>query len=364
MDLGTVLSVAQTLFAALQCSELKEILSVFGYKTQLDDLRCSVSTINAVLRDAETKLELSHEAQHWIDELKDVVFEADDLFDEFVTLAEQKKLMETGCSLSRKVSHFFSRSNNQLTVAYKMSRGVKDIKKKMDAIATNCQQFSFKIDYEPIKKRGSETCSYVNEIDIIGRESELENIVDMLLDSNVKNVSGSSLEVHPKSITRLHNLQTLKLDGCYGLKELPNDLSRLVNLRVLLIGQCSKVSYMPSSMGKLACLYKLSDYIVGSAGSSNTICWKQWLDGLENLRHLNNLRGCLNINIRWPENVPNVVKEDYKRDGGSYIRSKEHLELIRLTFKAEGDGKIMDDDGTIRLMEELQPHPNLKRFSV
>ncbi|KNA16558.1 hypothetical protein SOVF_087980 isoform B [Spinacia oleracea] len=91
MDIGTVLSVAQTLLAALQCLELKEILSLFDYKSQLDDLQRTVSKINAVFRDAETKEELSYEAQHWLDELKDAVFEADDLFGEFVTLAEQKQ---------------------------------------------------------------------------------------------------------------------------------------------------------------------------------------------------------------------------------------------------------------------------------
>ncbi|KNA17806.1 hypothetical protein SOVF_076260 [Spinacia oleracea] len=103
MDIvGTLLSAAQTLLAALQCSELQEILSIFGYKSQLDDLQRTVSAINAVLLDAEAKQELSHEAKHWLEELKGAVFEADDLLDEFVTLAEQKQLMEAGGSLSKK----------------------------------------------------------------------------------------------------------------------------------------------------------------------------------------------------------------------------------------------------------------------
>uniref|UniRef100_A0A803KSZ9 Uncharacterized protein n=1 Tax=Chenopodium quinoa TaxID=63459 RepID=A0A803KSZ9_CHEQI len=178
-----ILSAAQTLLAALQCSELQEILSIFGYKSQLDDLRHTVSAVNAVLLDAEAKQELSHEAQYKLEELKDAVFEADDLLDEFVTLAQQKQLLEAGGSLSKKVRHFFS--DNPLADAYRMSRGVKKIRKKLDAIAYNTQ-FSFKHDPEPIRRRRPETCSYVDAADIIGRQDDLEKIVGMMLDSNVQ----------------------------------------------------------------------------------------------------------------------------------------------------------------------------------
>lgn len=84
------------------------------------------------------------------------------------------------------MSDFFSRSKNPLSVAYRMSRGVKEIKKKLDLIATNSQQFCFKLDSEPIRNRRPETCSYVNEVDIIGREDDLNNIVNKLLDSDVQ----------------------------------------------------------------------------------------------------------------------------------------------------------------------------------
>ncbi|XP_021721837.1 putative disease resistance protein RGA4 isoform X2 [Chenopodium quinoa] len=184
MDMiGTVLSAAQTLLASLQCSELQEILSIFGYKSQLDDLRRTVSAVNAVLLDAEAKQELSHEAQYKLQELKDAVFEADDLLDEFVSLAQQKQLLEAGGSLAKKVCHFFS--DNPLGVAYRMSRGVKKIRKKLDAIAYNTQ-FSLKHDPEPIRRRRPETCSYVDSGDIIGRNDDLEKIVGMMLDSNVQ----------------------------------------------------------------------------------------------------------------------------------------------------------------------------------
>ncbi|KAL2941345.1 Disease resistance protein RGA2, partial [Bienertia sinuspersici] len=82
------LAAAQTLFAALQFPELRKVCSIWGYKSQLEDLQNTVSTIKNVLFDAETR-ELTKEAQGYINELKDAVYDADDLFDEFVTLLKR-----------------------------------------------------------------------------------------------------------------------------------------------------------------------------------------------------------------------------------------------------------------------------------
>lgn len=49
--------------------------SMFGYRSQFDELKGTVSTFKAVLLDADSKQEeLSHEARDWIDKLKDAVY--------------------------------------------------------------------------------------------------------------------------------------------------------------------------------------------------------------------------------------------------------------------------------------------------
>ncbi|XP_074319608.1 putative disease resistance protein RGA1 [Silene latifolia] len=187
MDLGTVLSVAQTLFAALQCKELKDICVLFGYESELENLKRTVCTVRAVLKDAEAKQDglasLSNQAQLYIDELKDAVYDADDLLDEFITVIDQKKeLITQKGSILREVRLFFSRFN-RLSFARNMSKSVKKIRMKLDAIAVDYGKFGFKIDYEPIKVRREETCSYVNETDIIGRDADVQKLLDMLLSS-------------------------------------------------------------------------------------------------------------------------------------------------------------------------------------
>ncbi|KNA04537.1 hypothetical protein SOVF_198820 [Spinacia oleracea] len=248
MDVGTVLSAAQTLFAAVQSSELKKTCSILGYKSQLDALQVTVSTISTVLRSAEAKQELSDEEIIYVEDLKDAIYEADDLLDEFVTLVEHKKLTE-GDKKMRLFSVF-----KELGVAYKMSSGVEKIKKKLDAIAYNNQ-----------------------------------------------------------------------------------------------------------GLGKLSSLHRLSNFIVG--GKGRNLSWKQWFYGLEDLKALEKLKGSLEIQIRWPKNAKSIVKEDCRRDG-LYLRSKEHLNGIWFNFThEESDGRV-DDEIARRLMEELQPHSNLKRFKM
>ncbi|XP_010674441.1 disease resistance protein RGA2 [Beta vulgaris subsp. vulgaris] len=169
------------------------------------------------------------------------------------------------------------------------------------------------------------------------------------------------LEVLPNSIAKLYNLQTLQLMGCKRLEGLPKHLSRLVKLQPLNIDDCNNVTYMPKGMGKLTCLHTLSKFIVDGEGSCSS--WKQWFDGLEDLKALNNLKGRLEIQIRWPKHTTDAVKENIRREG-LYLNHKEHINHIVVDFRcAEGGGRV-DDEEARRLMEELRPHPYLENLVV
>ena len=177
MDVSSAMSVVQTLFSALQCSQLKAISSSSRYKAKLDQLRTTVERIQAVLEDAEAKRELCQQERVYIEELKEAVYEADDLFDEFVTLVEHKKLTKR---IKDRLFSLFTK----FRVAFRMSHKVDSIKKKLDDIADN-RKFRLKIDTKPTKNGSRETCSYEKDV-IIGRERDLETIKGILLESNVE----------------------------------------------------------------------------------------------------------------------------------------------------------------------------------
>ncbi|XP_057528339.1 putative disease resistance protein RGA1 [Amaranthus tricolor] len=183
-----LVSVAGKLIEGIGSAVIQEILRRWGYKSELESLEETISSIRRVLLDAESKRELTNEEQGYIGKLKDAVYDADDLFDEFLTLAELKKVRPDTKhgKFFGTVSSFFS-SKNQVGVAYRMSRQVKEIRKTLDCIVAN-NRYGFSVDYKPIIRRREETCSYVDAKEIIGRENDKMAVIDMLLDPKVDDV--------------------------------------------------------------------------------------------------------------------------------------------------------------------------------
>ncbi|XP_021753054.1 putative disease resistance protein RGA4 isoform X2 [Chenopodium quinoa] len=179
-ELGII--VAEKLIEVIGSAIIKEICDMWGYKSQLEDLNKTVSTIKNVLLDADSKRELSHATRGYIEDLKAAVYDADDLFDEFFTLAELKLLdANRDDKFLRKVRRFFFGKKREVSQAHRMSRQVKDIKEQLDTIVSNHHKFGLSVDYKPICRRREETCSYVDTGDIIGREDDKKVVINMLL---------------------------------------------------------------------------------------------------------------------------------------------------------------------------------------
>ncbi|KAG8492773.1 hypothetical protein CXB51_010234 [Gossypium anomalum] len=158
-------------------------------------------------------------------------------------------------------------------------------------------------------------------------------------------LSGNYHKILPKSICKIQNLQVLKLDECQGLKELPRKIEKLVNLTHLKCYECNNLTHMPRGIGKLTSLEELSMFVVDRDGSH---------DGadLSELSGLNNLRGQLRIkNLRFVKNA----KEKFKTP---ILKGKQHLGSLILEWNGDND----DDDN--KLLEDLQPHPNLKKLHI
>ncbi|XP_074285707.1 putative disease resistance protein RGA3 isoform X2 [Silene latifolia] len=194
MDLSTTLSLVQTILTAIQTLGLMQsVCSISDCKSQLDDLQNTVQTVRAVLEDADAKQDLlSSQEKNYIQELKDAVYDADDVIDEFLTLAKQKQL------IGNKVTSFFSRFK---LLTHGLSSKVKMVNDKLNKIATKSNQFSFKVDCKPMKFTKEETSSFICD-KIIGREEDVEEIIGVLL--------GSHTVDHP-------NVSLLSIMGMGGL---------------------------------------------------------------------------------------------------------------------------------------------------
>ncbi|KAM6570678.1 hypothetical protein CsatB_018663 [Cannabis sativa] len=119
----------------------------------------------------------------------------------------------------------------------------------------------------------------------------------------------------PHSITKLLNLQTLKLSSCYGLKRLPRrGFENLINLRHLEIDGCYNLTSLPRGIHQLTNLQILSQLAVSDQGTSPNIGFNAFTKevDIKNLghekfdmsRYLNVVSGVQSLSLQWESNAP------------------------------------------------------------
>jgi hypothetical protein len=179
----------ERLIEALCSSAAKEIGLLWGVRDEIESLTNTVSTIKDVLLDAEEKHAAGDRAvSRWLGRLEDVVYDADDLLDAVSTEALRRDIM-TRDKKAKKVRIFFSKSN-QLAYRLKMARKIKAIRKRLDAINADRQNFHLEVRHVETPVVNRDRHFLVREEMVIGRENDKKAVIDCLMDSNVEeNVS-------------------------------------------------------------------------------------------------------------------------------------------------------------------------------
>ncbi|KAJ8900386.1 hypothetical protein K2173_025026 [Erythroxylum novogranatense] len=149
--------IAAEIIKILGSTALKQIGIWWGVNDELKKLEKTVSTIEAGLLDAEHRQIRDRQIKNWLRELQDVVYDADDLLDDFYTEALIRKV-KSGNKITKQVRLFFSRSN-RIVYGYKMGRKIKKIRERLDDIAT-----------ENLDR--PQTHSFVSEGEVIGRDED------------------------------------------------------------------------------------------------------------------------------------------------------------------------------------------------
>ncbi|KAJ9672814.1 hypothetical protein PVL29_026162 [Vitis rotundifolia] len=174
----------------LGSSAIQQIGSAFGVAKELTKLTGKLDTIRGVLLDAEEKQEKSHAVKGWVRRLKDVVYDADDLLDDFATHQLQRG------GVARQVSDFFS-SSNQLLFRFKMSNRVKNIKEEVDEIVKEIDLLKLvqgNIVHREVESSWRETHSFVLTSEMVERDEDKEEIIKLLVSSgNEKNLSAVAI---------------------------------------------------------------------------------------------------------------------------------------------------------------------------
>ncbi|KAM3358386.1 hypothetical protein P3S68_021317 [Capsicum galapagoense] len=176
--------------------------------------------------------------------------------------------------------------------------------------------------------------------------NEVPGSVSMLKHLIYIDLSENNFVTLPKSMSKMLNLQTLKLSYCFDLCELPKNIHKMVNIRHLDLDGWFNLSKMPCGIGKLTSLRTLSQFVIGQETSmsskANVVLTE--LNGLVKLGGILRLRSLGCIECLCPK-IDDVV-----------LKNKEYLQSLRLEWTEEAVGDEYDEI----LLESLQQHKNLK----
>ncbi|KAJ4966720.1 hypothetical protein NE237_018569 [Protea cynaroides] len=164
----------------------EEIMLIWGVEKKFKKLKETFPMIVTVLEDAEMQQEKDKPTRPWLERLKDVAYEVDDILDEFSFEAMRQK-MEIKNSKMKKVSGFFSH-NNPIAFRFSMAHKIKDINEKISKIEEDMKKFNFKAgdvsDHFKNDHIDRETDARLDYSQIFGREKEKSKLIDMLIDSD------------------------------------------------------------------------------------------------------------------------------------------------------------------------------------
>ncbi|KAG6671292.1 hypothetical protein I3843_Q002100 [Carya illinoinensis] len=179
---GALLSAfLQVLFDRMASREFVDFLK--GQKPNdelLNKLKDVLLSVGAVLEDAEDKQVKNSNVKRWLDDLKNAVYDADDVLDKIATKALQSKSdAEFGTNIASKVRNSIhtSRFFNKIEVRIKRVLG------RLEYLAQQLNVMSL-VQASTVGRKPSErlpSTSLVEDTEICGRNDDKEKIINMLL---------------------------------------------------------------------------------------------------------------------------------------------------------------------------------------
>ncbi|KAJ3678628.1 hypothetical protein LUZ60_002431 [Juncus effusus] len=178
----------------------------------------------------------------------------------------------------------------------------------------------------------------------------------------------------PESLCELSGLKTLILTECPEFTMLPENIANLTNLQSLIIKNTG-ISYLPPGFNKLCVLSQLDFQISLSLGGVyDQISWFKDLDNLKGtvaiqlLRHMPSMEHACNFNLISKPYLEKLILSWGAIATGHWDK-KRVLEITMGTDKnymqkTRSARQLVGEDMDSRILENLQPHPNLKHIEI
>ncbi|XP_058107108.1 putative disease resistance protein RGA3 [Magnolia sinica] len=175
-----------------------EVVSLVGVTNEIKRLSSTFTSIQAVLKDAETQRLKNEAVKDWLEKLKDVAYDVDDILDEWMTEALKSQAPDedgVSCFSKKKVRSFLSPVNcfNHVVLRHKIGSRIKEVRGRLDDIEKEKNRFNFitrGVDSEVREGEiGDRETSSLPDPFIVGREGVKKKVIDLML-------GGSSREVN------------------------------------------------------------------------------------------------------------------------------------------------------------------------
>ncbi|XP_026405622.1 disease resistance protein RGA2-like [Papaver somniferum] len=171
----------------------------WGVKGDLRKLKLTLETIQATVSDAEKNQANSEADRLWLRRLKDVLYDADDVMDQYSY--EYMRRDEEGSQLKHKIQDFVSySSSNLLLFRFRIGREIRAINKTLDEIHKENKRYNYRSnttsdvnDVQATEKSNRLTSSRVgDDSKILGRQAAKSSIISMMLNSRSSPTISSS----------------------------------------------------------------------------------------------------------------------------------------------------------------------------
>jgi len=133
--------IAKSLLGKLGSFAGQEICLAWGLEADIARLEKRLKAINAVLSDAEQKQSKNERIRFWLNDLTEVLYDAEDVLDEIECETLRREVVKTTGSTSRKVRRVFS-STNKIAFRLRMGHKIKSIIERLAEISSLKSEFN------------------------------------------------------------------------------------------------------------------------------------------------------------------------------------------------------------------------------
>ncbi|KAK3431686.1 hypothetical protein EUGRSUZ_E03799 [Eucalyptus grandis] len=150
-------SIAQGVLGKIASPALQEAVAIYCVEDQIHELKKTLTAITAVLLDAEEQQAKNHHLQLWLRWVRDVLYDAEDVLDELECEVLRKRVISRYGGIKKKNRFDLNERSVDNGVVHLRSREM--------------------------------TYSFTNKLDVVGRESDKQKIIEILMQPNGKNLS-------------------------------------------------------------------------------------------------------------------------------------------------------------------------------